>query len=319
MTRTERLSFADREMSRPALVLAQQFVQRWDLYAIQLEDGRYICVHELLNAGHLFSHLRGELTLGTYLLDEESQARFIVLDADDDKGFSDLVGLARSLTSEDVPAYLETSRRGGHLWLFFDRSVPGKQARAFGQGLLTAHDIGDVELFPKQDRLKEGPGSLIRMPFGVHQLAQRRYGFITPDGEHLAPTIREQIYALGAHETVPAAAFEVYKTLASSQALEALKEPLEQPKDVVSEKIKASVTVLEFVSRYVDLKPAASGALGLCPFHDDQHPSFGVNEEGNFWNCFAGCGGGSVIDFWMKWRDCDFTTAVTELAGELLS
>jgi hypothetical protein len=59
---------------------------------------------------------------------------------------------------------------------------------------------------------------------------------------------------------------------------------------------------LEFVSQYVDLKPTARGAIGLCPFHDDHHPSFGVNDEGNYWHCFAGCGGGSVIDFWMKWQ-----------------
>jgi DNA primase len=86
----------------------------------------------------------------------------------------------------------------------------------------------------------------------------------------------------------------------------------------VSERIKASVTVLEFVSQYVDLKPTASGAIGLCPFHDDHHPSFGVNAEGDYWNCWAGCGGGSVIDFWMRWRKCDFTTAVKELAEMLL-
>jgi DNA primase len=87
---------------------------------------------------------------------------------------------------------------------------------------------------------------------------------------------------------------------------------------MVSEKIKASVTVLEFVSQYIDLKPTPGGAIGLCPFHDDHHPSFGVNEAGNYWNCFAGCGGGSVIDFWIKWRGCDFTMAIRELAEMLL-
>jgi DNA primase len=51
---------------------------------------------------------------------------------------------------------------------------------------------------------------------------------------------------------------------------------------MLSEGIKASVTVMEFVSQYVDLKPTASGAVGLRPFHDDHHPSFGVNTEGNY-------------------------------------
>jgi hypothetical protein len=59
---------------------------------------------------------------------------------------------------------------------------------------------------------------------------------------------------------------------------------------LVSEPIKASMTVPEFVSQYVELKPTASGAVGLCPFHDDHHPSFGVNSEGNYWHCFAGSG-----------------------------
>jgi DNA primase len=78
------------------------------------------------------------------------------------------------------------------------------------------------------------------------------------------------------------------------------------------------VTVLEFVSQYVDLKPMARGAIGLCPFHDDHRPSFGVNEAGNYWNCWVGCGGGSVIYFWMRWRECDFTPAVRELAEMVL-
>jgi DNA primase len=72
------------------------------------------------------------------------------------------------------------------------------------------------------------------------------------------------------------------------------------------------------VSSYVDLKPTGSGATGRCPFHDDEHPSFGVNEDGNYWHCFSGCGGGSLIDFWIKWQGCEFTMAVTELAEMLL-
>jgi DNA primase len=55
----------------------------------------------------------------------------------------------------------------------------------------------------------------------------------------------------------------------------------------VSEKTKASVTVLEFVSQCVDLKPTESGAIGLCPFHDDHQPSLGVNDEGNYWHVLS--------------------------------
>jgi hypothetical protein len=318
MASPERLPVPDTELSRPALVLAQRFVQRWDLHAHQIDNGSYVCIHEPLNVGHLFGHLRGEITLGAYLLDQESQARFIVLDADDGQAWERLGHLARKLTEEDVPSYLEKSRRGGHLWLFLAEAVAGREARAFGKGLLAAHRIEGVELYPKQDQLADGPGSLIRMPFGVHRLADRRYGFYTADGVSLGPTIREQIHALKAPETVPEAAFEAYRSFVPPKPTLAIAEPPEELTGTLSERIKDSVTVLEFVSRYVDLKPTASGAVGLCPFHDDHHPSFGVNDEGNYWHCFAGCGGGSVIDFWMKWRGCDFTTAVRELAEMVL-
>jgi hypothetical protein len=62
MVSPERLPVPDAELSRPALVLAQRFVQRWDPHARQLDDGSYVCVHEPLNVGHLLDHLRGEIT-----------------------------------------------------------------------------------------------------------------------------------------------------------------------------------------------------------------------------------------------------------------
>jgi hypothetical protein len=195
MVERERLPVPDTELSHPALVLAQRFVQRWDLHARQLDDGSYVCIHEQLNVGHLFAHLRGEITLGTYLLSQESQARFIVLDADDAQAWERPGHLVRVLADEDVPSYLERSRRGGHLWLFLAQAVDGREVRAFGHGLLAAHQVEGVELYPKQDRLAGGPGSLIRMPFGMHRLTGRRYGFYTADGVPLAPSIREQVYA----------------------------------------------------------------------------------------------------------------------------
>jgi hypothetical protein len=53
----------------------------------------------------LFAHLRGEVTLGAYLLDQDSRARFLVLDADDAQSWQQLGHLARALASEEVPTY----------------------------------------------------------------------------------------------------------------------------------------------------------------------------------------------------------------------
>ena len=91
--------------------------------------------------------------------------------------------------------------------------------------------------------------------FGVHRLAGRRYGFYTADGSPLAGSIREQICALRAPETVPEAGFEAYRSFVPSQTVEAPTEPLTAPEGAtLSERIKAGVTVLETVSQYVGLE-----------------------------------------------------------------
>lgn len=248
------------------------------------------------------------------MLAPDNTTTMMAFDADRDDGLQTLSGLATVLDVEGVPSYLETSRRGGHLWFFFDHPTEGERVRAFGRAVLDLHTIQGVELYPKQDRLFGGPGSLVRLPFGRHKLTGQRYPFIYPDGELLAPTVREQIQLLWAHQNVPEAVFDAYV------AYQAEKKKSHPPKrfpdapgsgDV--EKVKAAIPLMDFLSGYLDLKPVASGAVGLCPFHDDTHPSFGVNKEGNYWQCFAGCGGGTIIDFWMKWRGVDFPTAVRDL------
>jgi hypothetical protein len=92
----------------------------------------------------------------------------------------------------------------------------------------------------------------------------------------LAPTIREQIYALGVPETVPEAAFEAYRSFVSSRLALATTEPLDAPTGAVSEKIKASVTVLEFVSQYVDLKPTEVAPSVCAPSTTTTGPALGL-------------------------------------------
>lgn len=296
-------------------MLASTFVRRRDLFARQLEDGRYCCVRKPLEERHLIAHLNGEMTLGTYVLDQNSLARFAVIDADDDLQLARLADISMSLARGGIPSYLESSRRGGHLWFFFDQSLPGKLARRFGKSILASNSLEDIELFPKQDELGDGPGSLIRLPFGIHRKDGQRYGFVTTKGEPLANTFAEQIYMLSNPRTVERTALDDFIRQHKASIRERILVKHEAAGETLSEQIKRSVTVLDFVGQYVELSPAGRG---LCPFHDDHHESFSVNAEKNYWHCFAGCGGGSIIDFWMKWQGVDFRQAVKELAGSLL-
>jgi hypothetical protein len=197
---------------------------------------------------------------------------------------------------------MESSRRGGHLWFFFERPTEGKIAKNFGLEIAKRFLI-EAEVYPKQAESK-GPGSCIRLPFGIHQKTGERYPFIG------LGNWRQQLEVMS--NPVKISPEEVLKYQ--------YKEPeRKKPKPAIGElplweKVKRQVTVEELVSQYVDLN---SSGVGKCPFHDDSNPSFSVNTDDNYWNCFTGCGGGSVIDFWMKLHDMDFKEAVTDLAERL--
>lgn len=50
--------------------------------------------------------------------------------------------------------------------------------------------------------------------------------------------------------------------------------------------------------------------IGLCPFHQDDSPSFSYNPETGGWICFAGCGKGNIYSFIMRKRNVDFKGAL---------
>ena len=299
-----------------AEALRRRFFQRTDLYAKQLEDGRYLCIRHPLRTEDIVAHLAGKITLGTYLLDSKSRARFLVLDADDDEQWQALLHAAEHLDGKTPFCYREQSRRGGHLWLFFDCPLPGAAVRTFGASILNSFQLSGIELFPKQASLQGGVGSLIRLPFGIHRRSTQRYGFVDMDGHPLAPTLREQILLLSAPRTVPNGLLAHYQDSSKQHKRSSVSVPSERAEGPVSERVKAAVSVLEFVGRYVEL---SDNGTGLCPFHDDHAASFAVNDEENYWHCFACQTGGSIIDFWMRSRRCSFKQALRELADMLLA
>src|SRR5690349_3149310 len=106
----------------PSLVagFAATFIARTDVYPVQQSDGTYRLVHQPLDLNLITHHLLGQMTLGAYLLDPNSTAKAICLDADTPDGWAGLLSLARTLDQRRITAYPELSRRGGHLWLFID-------------------------------------------------------------------------------------------------------------------------------------------------------------------------------------------------------
>lgn len=110
----------------------------------------------------------------------------MAIDADYRKAIEDLLKLQYELAQDGIQAALEQSRRGGHLWLLFEKPVLAKHARVYIRHLATklsvqvkgAGQVDGIELFPKQDAIDDGQfGNAIRGPLGVHRADGRRYWF----------------------------------------------------------------------------------------------------------------------------------------------
>lgn len=291
-------------------------------YAVQQRDGRYFRVKRPVTEAVLARHLAGRMNIGTYVLDEEKRCSFAVFDADQKDGLAVLGKLQADLAEQGFPAYLERSRRGGHLWLFLREPCPASLVRAW---LLPFASERRLELFPKQSGGR-GIGSLIRLPLGIHQRSGQRYPFLNDDLQPVAPTVQEQLSWLAQVQRVmpppgtqlppprtpPAPAFphniDKHLSFRSIRDWNATQDPF------------------ALIGRYVRLN---HNGCGHCPFTDhhaegrDEHVSFQVfypqQPGGMCWYCYAWGKGGTAFDFLRYYHRLDAKTLWRQLrAGDSL-
>jgi hypothetical protein len=139
----------------------------------------------------LKQHLEGEITIALYAINPATQrCKWVAIDADYKDSMEDLLKLQYYLQQDKVEAALEMSKRGGHLWIFFEKPQFARECRIYiydlalrlkvpvkGAGL-----VEGIEVFPKHNELKAGEfGNAIRGPLGIHRGAKRRFWFYGAD------------------------------------------------------------------------------------------------------------------------------------------
>jgi DNA primase len=78
--------------------------------------------------------------------------------------------------------------------------------------------------------------------------------------------------------------------------------------------VKQANDIVDVVGGYLALRPAGGTYKGLCPFHDDSHPSFDVDPRRQRYRCWA-CGKyGDVISFVQEFEHVGFPEALELLA-----
>src|SRR5438105_2166903 len=113
-----------KEILDPLRVYDDLFVQRTDTFARQKEGSQsYYRVKGRdrrpapLTPTDVVKHLAGEITIGLYSVDQHGLTKWSVLDSD--QGLAPLLAAKWALAEKQLPAYLESSRAGGHLWIFW--------------------------------------------------------------------------------------------------------------------------------------------------------------------------------------------------------
>ena len=89
---------------------------------------------------------------------------------------------------------------------------------------------------------------------------------------------------------------------------------MKYPKEYLDE-IKTRLKVSSVVSKVVALKKRGKEFVGLSPFKNEKTPSFTVNDEKEFYHCFATSEHGNIFDFVMKTQNLRFGEAVKYLAN----
>ena len=81
------------------------------------------------------------------------------------------------------------------------------------------------------------------------------------------------------------------------------------------ERVRDAVDFAELVGARTELRQAGPRRMtGLCPFHEERTPSFGIDPVEKLYHCF-GCGaGGDVFSFVMETEGLDFARALEALA-----
>ena len=89
---------------------------------------------------------------------------------------------------------------------------------------------------------------------------------------------------------------------------------MKYPKEYLDE-IKTRLKVSTVVSRTVNLKKRGKEFVGLSPFKTEKTPSFTVNDDKEFYHCFATSEHGNIFDFVMKTQNLKFGEVVKFLAN----
>jgi hypothetical protein len=171
---------------------------------------------------------------GIYPILADGSCKLVAADFDGEHWAVDALAFFETCHLRGVPAALERSRsgEGGHVWVFFSRPIPARDARQLGAVLITETmerrpEVGFKSydrLFPSQDNVpKGGFGNLIALPL---QRRARDYGNSVFVDRHLHAYRDQWAFLANLRPMTPEEVYSIVGKAAANDRVLAVKMPI---------------------------------------------------------------------------------------------
>ena len=263
------------------------FAGRTDVFGVHTPDG-WRPRRSLLTPSVVLEAFATCSPITFYFLPPGEMTQVAAVDFDTDNGFEQATRMGCGMWDDDVPAYLEASRRGAHLWVSLDGRLHAQTLRralcAYLRSVGLPHHNPKIELRPGTGlRQPDGIGLSLRAPMMTHPLTGVAATLLDPRTQQpLGETVAEVMEGI---ERAPAAqmadAAERYRPPDLPTPRLSTTSPVGRIAD-----FNARIGVSQ-VLQAAGASWARPGRAGRCPFHPDLHPSMSVSRDDRRAWCFS--------------------------------
>jgi len=261
-----------------AICYAAQWPARTDVYQHWTSDG-WRPVRSPLTPEVVIAGLTGKgPSIGGYMIAPPGVAHTLAIDFDTDDGLEQGLTLAKTMKENGFFPYVESSRRGAHLWCPINSPLPAKKIRAAARVMLAMAllptDDPHIEIRPGSDTVeKDGLGHALRLPRMPHPKTSVRGTMFRADGSEVTGSLAS--WMLETDFTPVAKVMEWADKWRPPTYVTAYGHNPRAPRP--DDDASASDLLMTFWS----VAKAAPGRNSKCPAHgsEDRHPSLSVMKD----------------------------------------
>lgn len=263
-------------------------------------------VREPLTADVVLAGLSGKgPSISGYMIAPGSVSHVLAYDLDTDDGLEQAYRLALWMKGEGLPAYVETSRRGAHLWCLLDEVLPAVLIRSAAKALLQGAGLPDtdehIEIRPGSDHVDArwkksidtktgfitltvsgtGLGHALRLPMMIHPKTGVPGRMFDASGESIGRTVSEVMLGLEmARSSLLRDWAERWRRPPTTHIPSDYRPTREYPED--------TSTVSEILASLWGVPNARPGRSVKCPAHEDKVASLSILRDDKRVICKAG-------------------------------